>query len=447
VMWRRWINRWLDHATRGPEPADATDARIVPHQDWSAWLAQGQWDRAAVCLEEWRGRPPKPELAILMPRWHDELVAAFLKTARADLAPATALRWLRRVDRFTDRGLKEPQLDGFRHLADLLWDSTRLENQGHCREALARLEEAARLAQEQNTPLKMDHEALRQRLNQAHETIMEWSVRMRIYSDDGRHDLATTYAGKILGLAPEHLGALAVLRVKEKSAAGPVVAAGDLSETVRIDKTPESPVQDISISENQAPASNHAGPGHDFWQVSLDRAGSWLLTTSSSIRFGPETNADVADALGLGPNACGFGLERDEEGCWLITAEGDSLLVNGRPTRSGCLMDGSTLAWAGGPEWRFCQPRMETGSARLERTGKPSRRGIQGLVFMGDFLELGGPAAELPHPEIAQPLVIVNQRGRLVAKAGGLATDETIQPPHRMRLEHVGIYWEFHRLA
>lgn len=455
VMWRRWINKCLNLVTPGPNPADAAQARVVPHHDWTAWLAQGQWDRAAVCLEEWRGRPPKPELAMLIPQWHEELVTAFLKNGRADLSPATALRWLRRVDRFADRGLCDSQLEAFRHLADLLWDFARLENQGLCREALARLDQATRLAQQQNAPLNLDEDGLRQRVNQAHETLMEWSVRMRIYTDDGRHDLATTYAGKILGLAPEHLGALAVLRLKDKTPTRPAAATGDISETVRIDKTPESPVQASSSHQEQSPATNPTSPVDHFWQVSLDRAGSWLLTTASTVRFSADSNTDVAKTLGLGPHACGIQLARDEEGCWLISADGDSLLINNKPTRSGCLMDGTTLTLAGGPELRFCQPRMETGSARLERTGKPSRQGLQGLVLVGDFLELGGPAAEVPHAELARPLVIINQSGQLMAKAVNAppesgqahALDEIIQPPHRMRLENVGIYWEFHRLA
>ena len=337
VMWRSWTNHWLNFAKQPAETADSAQARVVPHQDWSAWLAH-----------------------------------------------------------------------------------------------------------EQNAALHFDEEALRRRLNQAHETIMEWSVRMRIYSDDGRHDLATAYAGKIVGLAPEHLGALAVLRLKGKSAKVADSNGGELSETVRIDKTPESPVPDLSVP--QAPATE-LSPVHGFWQVSLDRAGSWLLTTSSTVCFGEEPNAGVAEVLGLGPQARGLRLDRDEEGCWLISTEGDGLTLNGKPTRSGCLMDGAKLRLADGPELHFWQPRMETGTARLERAGKPSRKGLQGLVLLGDFMRVGGTSADLPHAELPGPLVVMNQGGRLVAREGRERGDQPIQPPQQMRLENVGIFWELHRLT
>ena len=78
-MWRPLINKWR----RTESPAPAVASRMVPHAEWSQWLTQGQWDQAAVCLEQWRQTQNKPELAILMPRWETELVEAFLKQAWA----------------------------------------------------------------------------------------------------------------------------------------------------------------------------------------------------------------------------------------------------------------------------------------------------------------------------------------------------------------------------
>ena len=377
-MWRPLINKWR----RTESPAPAVASRMVPHAEWSQWLMQGQWDQAAVCLDQWRQTPQKPELAILMPRWETELVEAFLKQAWADLKPETAVRWLRRTDRFADRGLSDDRLETFRQVADLIWDLERSELRGDCAQALQKLDQAMGLMKQagQEGLTRRLSEAHRPRLTQGHDLILEWAVRMRIHSDDGQHPQAMTLAQRIIAIAPDHPGAQAVLKRK-------------LDQTLpvaRLEASTRSTVVQVPISDPQTndPAPIHLTPdpkpvSDGLWQVSLDRADTW------------------------------FG---------------------------------------NGPEMRFIQPRMETGSARLERVGRPSPEGVRGLVLMGSMMNVGGdPAtAEIPHQSISRPMVVWLKTGQLWARhdqpwtANGVVThgESPISPPFQMRVGDVGLYWE-----
>ena len=446
-MWRPLINKWR----RTESPAPAVASRMVPHAEWSQWLMQGQWDQAAVCLDQWRQTPEKPELAILMPRWETELVEAFLKQAWTDLKPETAVRWLRRTDRFADRGLSDDRLETFRQVADLIWDLERSELRGDCAQALQKLDQAMGLMKQAGQEGLTRHlsEAHRPRLTQGHDLILEWAVRMRIHSDDGQHPQAMTLAQRIIAIAPDHPGAQAVLKRK-------------LDQTLpvaRLEASTRSTVVQVPISNPQTndPAPIQLTPdpkpvSDGLWQVSLDRADTWLLSTSAEIVLDEAMDKRLADALGHEFRSGRIHLSRDEEGCWVFESDSDVVQVNGKWTRSGCLLDGSPIRFGNGPEMRFIQPRMETGSARLERVGRPSPEGVRGLVLMGSMMNVGGdPAtAEIPHQSIVQPIVVWLRTGQLWARhdqpwtANGVVThgESPINPPFQMRVGDVGLYWE-----
>ena len=95
---------------------------------------------------------------------------------------------------------------------------------------------------------------------------------------------------------------------------------------------------------------------------------------------------------------------------------------------------------------------METGSARLERVGRPSSEGVRGVVLMGAMMNIGGnpEAAEIPHQSISQPIVVWLRAGQLLARydhawaANGVVPrgESPISPPFKMRVGDVGLYWE-----
>ena len=445
-MWRPLIDKWR----RSESPAPAVSSRMVPHAEWSQWLTQGQWDQAAVCLDQWRQTSQKPELAILIPQWEKQLVEAFLRQAWADLKPETAVRWLRRTDRFADRGVSDHRLETFRQTADLIWDLERSESRGDCAQALQKLDQAMGLMKQAGQDGLTRHlsEAHRPRLTQGHDLILEWAVRMRIHSDDGQHTQAMALAQRIIAIAPEHPGAQAVLKRK-------------LDQTLPVTDLPvshDATVVHVPISD---PQTNDPAPiqstlpkpiSAGLWQVSLDRADSWLLSTAAEIVLDEGMDKRLADALGHEFQSGRIHLSRDEEGCWVFETDTDIVQLNGKWTRRGCLLDGSEIRFGNGPEMRFIQPRMETGSARLERVGRPSPEGVRGLVLMGSMMNIGGDpkAAEIPHKSISQPIVVWLRTGQLWARhdqpwtANGVLNhgESPIRPPYQMRVGDVGLYWE-----
>lgn len=451
-MWQTWIDKWRAMAAgRSATSVKPPTTQIVPHPDWSQWLAEGRWDSAAVCLEDYRKRyQDLPELTILMPQWQGRLVESFLSRSWSDLAPESALRWLRRVDRFADRGLFDPRLEAFRQVADLMWDASRAQSQGDCRAALAKLDQAERQMPPSGNGSCDRNQAFRRQLIQTQELIAEWSMQMRIHSDDGHQAQAQALARRIAEIAPEHPGAFSVLRMKRQ----PVTLPHEMSppgDSLRmVDRPPEVALEKAIESDFNRAITNHPET-HPLWQVSLDRADSWLLTRSDNLAFSALIDSRLADALGHDFKLDQVQLQRDEEGCWLIQATADVLWINSRPVLSSCLMDGSMVRFGSGPELRFVQPRMETGSARLERTGRASPEGQRGLVLMGELLEVGhGSMAEIPHSEMVSPLVLINRARQLLARCdsawsvnGTIVVDEApIEPPCRMRLKDIGIYWE-----
>jgi len=145
MVWA-WLERNRDRLRlKRAGGVNALDTTFVPHAEWSQWLAAGQWDRAAVLLEQLRQKPADSTVKLLLPDWERRLTEAFLAAGWADLNRATALRWLRRVDRFPDRGLKDPRLETFREAADRLWELERACAAGDFRDALNHLDRARSL--------------------------------------------------------------------------------------------------------------------------------------------------------------------------------------------------------------------------------------------------------------------------------------------------------------
>lgn len=458
-MWRNLLKAWR---TVGPVPANAALSQraataSIPHPDWNGWLAQGNWDRAAVCLKNLQeAEVIDSESKQRLPQWQSRLVRAFLKNAWADLAPGTALRWLRRVDRFADRGLNDASLDQFRSVADQLWDLERLQRQGQFQEAAIRLDSAHEAANKAQATLKFNPEDLRRQLLIDHETLLESTIRMRIYSDEGRHPEAAELARQVLSLAPEHPGALAVLR-------SPGVRSSPQSDeetgpmrTIRLNEpitTGETlPVSSDSPTASRSPENASGEPlPEGFWHLCFNDGPRWLLTTAGQFEINRQSPPELQRLFGFVPHMSPLVFSRDEEGCWLFQTESKGHFLNGREAGSGCLMDSARFRLNGGPEFVFRQPRMETGSARLEHAAGQPGNSFQGLVLLGDFLLMGADAsAELPIRGLTTPVTIVGSHGKLIARVGVAGDDRRavhsmdvpIHSPFELRVGDTLSHWE-----
>lgn len=440
-------NRLRWKRTGGIESLDTT---FVPHAEWSQWLAAGQWDRAAVLLEQLRQKPSDSTVKLLLPDWERRLTDAFLAAGWADLNRATALRWLRRVDRFPDRGLQDPRLETFREAADRLWELERACVAGDFRDAMNHLDRARQLIVDAG----QDDQALvrmRERIAEDHETLLQCTVAMRILEDDGRYEESLAVARRILAIAPRHKGAQAL--AKRLGNLAPSLIRADFSGLVtEIPRGADDalPLVEAQTATQESPAATSTTPARiDIGQISLDRADTWLVCQEDAIVVATSDDARFADLFGTA-EASGLRLQRDSEGCWMFTSD-SGVFVDGKTQRSGCLFHGNLLRLnEKGTEFRFVQPRMETGTARLERTGRPSAKGVRGLVLLGEMLQIGGPDAEVPHKEITEPLILarsadgwaVKRRKSWTLEGQEIAGDASLKPPCRMRVGAVGIFWE-----
>ncbi len=441
-------NRWRDRKL-GSEAALTTN--FVPHAEWSLWLAEGQWDRAAVLLEELRTEPRDGTVKLLIPEWERRLADAFLAAGWADLNTASALRWLRRVDRFPDRGLTDPRLETFREAADRLWDLERACAAGDFREAAGHLERARHLFAEAGQDVSA-LDRLKERISEDHEILIQYSVAMRILEDDGRHEEALKVSRRILAIASRHKGALSLAK-----RLGHVVPAGhrgdrgvqatEIGGEAGDPEFPKVAAESVEAAPAEKPGS--ANP-YDIGQLSIDRAHTWLVTPAERLAIAPAEDARFADLFGPGSDAHVLSLQRDSEGCWLFASDTGAFL-DGKPARSGCLIHGSRLRLGEtGIEFRFVQPRPETGTARIERSDRGSAKGVKGILLLGELMQIGGVEGEVPQPEIVEPLQLARTKDGWKARrkkawtleGREISGDSPLKPPCRMRVDSVGIFWE-----
>lgn len=441
-------NRWRDRKL-GSEAALTTN--FVPHAEWSLWLAEGQWDRAAVLLEELRAEPRDGTVKLLIPEWERRLAEAFLAAGWADLNTTSALRWLRRVDRFPDRGLKDPRLETFREAADRLWDLERACAAGDFREAAAHLERARHLFSEAGQDISA-LEKLKERIAEDHELLLQYSVAMRILEDDGRHEEALKVSRRILAIASRHKGALSLAK-----RLGHIVPAGHRGDRGML--ATEIPGENVEAEARKVVAEtveavhlekSKSQQHREIGQLSIDRAHTWLVTPAERLAISPAEDSRFADLFGPGSEAHVLSLQRDSEGCWLFACDNGAFL-DGKPARNGCLNHGAKLRLGeNGIEFRFFQPRPETGTARIERPDRGSAKGVKGILLLGELIQIGGTEAEVPHSEIVEPLLLARTKDGWKArrkKAWSLegheiAGDSPLKPPCRMRVDSVGIFWE-----
>jgi len=425
-------------------------ANFVPHADWSLWLAQGQWDRAAVLLEQLRENPPDDAFEMLVPEWERRLADAFLAAGWSDLNTATALRGLRRVDRFPDRGLSDPRFEAFRDAADRLWDLDRARDAGDFRAAAAHLEVARRLFLEAGLGVA-DLDELKNAMAEDHENLIRQLAAMRILEDQGHSNEALKVSRRILAMAPGHKGALAVAKRLSHGLPAGFAADHGIRET-------ERPVETVTgwmgqgLPEACDPANGERSmmdERHVLGQLSIDRSHTWLVTQADQLSIAPARDARYADLFGADCHE--FQLQRDSDGCWSFKSE-TGLTVDGELARGGCLIDGNRLKLgANGVEFRFFQPRPETGTARLELLNRSSVRGVKGMLLLGELLRIGGGGgAELPHGEIADSLHLVRTREGWKARrerpwmleGREVAAEAMVCSPCRLRVDSVGIFWE-----
>lgn len=446
------MSEWWHGKALGMAAADRP--KFVPHAEWSVWLNEGRWDRAAVLLQELR-KTKKDDQAIvrLLPEWERRLTDSFLKAGWADLNASTALRWLRRVDRFPDRGIRDPSLDRFRDVAEHLWDADTARHTGDCRAALGHLDAVLQAMKEEGHDTTAFDE-LRARVAEDHEILLQLVIALRIHEDEGRPVDAASIARRILAIAPRHRGALtATKRLGAfELASTRFEHGGGLTDWLGVGPKPAPHVHDQEPIANSAPIDRSAPSQRSvvLGQISLDRADTWLVSHVDKLTIAPSDDPRFADLFGDADETVTVTLERDSEGCWLFTTD-SGIQVDGKVLRTGCLLDGSVVRLTpSAPEWRFVQPRMETGTARLERCGRASPKGVKGLVLLGELFALGGLKGEIPHPEIKEPLVLADRGGHWAARRTGAWTLEAeevggeavLQPPCRMRIGPVGIFWE-----
>lgn len=449
MVWA-WLERHRNRLRRMRTAGVASlQTTFVPHADWSQWIADGQWDRAAVLLEQLRKNPSDPTVNMLLPGWEKRLADAFLAAGWSDLSTKTALRWLRRVDRFPDRGIADARLETFREAADRLWELERACATGDFREARDHLDRARHLMVEAGRD-DASLTRLRDRIAEDHETLLQCTVAMRILEDDGRYDEALAVARRILSIAPRHKGSQALARRLGNFA--PTLIRADLGTlATEIDQfaTPaEEPVREASAVAVQEPEKrSELG---DIGLISIDRADTWLVTEAEKVGIVPSDDSRFADLFGTAADTAGFRLQRDSEGCWLFFSD-SGILVDGKNQRGGCLFHGNLIRLnEKSEELRFVQPRMETGTARLERTNRPSAKGVRGLLLLGEMLQVGGNEAEIPHKEISEPLVLARasdgwtarRRKSWTLEGVEITRDAALKPPCRLRIGTVGIFWE-----
>lgn len=456
-MWRVWIEKWL-FPKPGHAESQASPTQIVPHTSWTDWLQRGCWDHAAECLETWANKAERPQPGELLTQWQNQLVTHFLESAWQNLDLENALRWVRRVDRLMDRKIMDQRLEDFRQVADLIWDTQRVGLQGDMREAIACLDSAANLCIKFNKPNCLQRiNTYKKKYYEFQEVIVELNVCMRINCDEGDWNRAAITAHRILRLAPEHPGALAVLKrqatdsqLKSNSAIN--LSAINLNETV-----PHTPNSDAKIKPDSAQDKPELPPAllpkftAKLFEVSMDRGETWLVTTAGRLEIGSQELGRINQLFGQGNTRATVILSRDEEGCWVGESRGELVHVNGKPAQDFALFQGVVLKFGSGPEFVFNQPRMETGSARLELVHGPTKQGVRGLLLVGSVLTIGAEEhAEVRHPEIEKPLILIQRHGSLFLKHdmtwtinGETCSGEVpFSLPCRMRIKNTGIYWE-----
>lgn len=459
-MWRGWFHTWFSpKAARFQEAS--LETVVVPHARWTEWLQAHKWEHAAACLDDLQRRSDRTEIHAFLPDWKESLVVRFLEAGWDSLDPESALSWIRQVDRLADLNLKNDRLEAFRHVADLLWDAHRAAAQGDFQLTIQRLESATKLLDAEthkHCAGRIQHSI--KTAHHLHEPIVELNVLMRISSDESDWIRASALARQILTMAPEHPGAHAVLK-RPASDVRVILPDPPVGATVPYQPAGQSvhPDQDRSNPPAEQSAPSKSG-GHspqpmqqlpEFFIVSIDRGDSWLITLRESFEVGPPSQLRLNHLFGLVPDQFRVQLARDEEGCWMGNSPSDSVKINGKSARQFALVHGMRIQVGDGPEFLFHQPRMETGSARLERIAGPTGQGIRGLLLVGLVLNIGADDhSEVIHPEFRRPLLLLRRHGSVHVKRdtewlvnGRKAVGEVpLQIPCQMRVEQTGVFWE-----